>query len=329
MPLRTLLGYEPKAVRQREDFGAQFITFAPVRAVMASNKQKYQAPMARVKKLPPIDEEGAGTPYPTPRQNVSIRRVPKSVFREDDEFFPRSSPIRSKPMLPVQPIRRERAPSPPPLDDYVHEPKKDFHKHVPLSPMDVNHTIVDGLVADYLHVSRYGHVIPVYEGTSESTCPCCTDRNRQNVRTLLGFPKDIVTDTPAKYDQKSSIKHSKKGEKESSSSTETSLYPNSLYAQMQRQKAQKHALTPEEKRLHHLANASRKQTWMNYQPLPYATNYLNPALSRPSELNSLLYDTGANPTQQYMTHKVLEANTNYDTAMNRLSGYTYGRGEHS
>lgn len=328
MPLRTLLGYEPRAVRQREDFGAQFMTFAPVRAVMATNKQKYQAPMARVKKLAPIDEEGAGTPYPTPRQNVSIRRVPKSVFRKDDEFFPRSSSIKSKPMLPVQPIPRERVLSPPPLDDYVHAPKQDFHKQASLSPMNVNHTIVDGLVADYLHFSRYGHVIPVYEGTSVTTCPCCTDRNRQNVRTLLGFPKDIVIDTPAKYGQKSSIKHEKNEEKVSSS-TDTSLYPNSLYAQMQRQKAQRHALTPEEKRLQQLANESRKQTWMNYQPLPYATNYLNPEFSRPSVMTSLLYDTDAHTTQRYMKHTVLEADTNYDTAMNKLSGYTYGSEKHS
>ncbi|XP_045160237.2 uncharacterized protein LOC123525335 [Mercenaria mercenaria] len=318
MPLRTLLGYEPRDVRSRENYGGNFISFAPARGVMATKKQKYQAPMARVKKLPPIDEVSAGTPRPTPRnsQNVSIRRVPRKVFEDEDDIFARPSQVKSKPILPVQPIPRERATSPPPLDKYIYEPKKEIVRHHDLSPKDVNHTLVDGLVADYLHYARYGHVIPVYEGTSSTTCPCCTDRNRQNVRTLLGFPKDVATEAPTKYDQKSSIKHVKMDEE---LGAETSMYPNSLYAQIQRQKAHRKEPTPEEKRLKKLAEQSHKQTWMNYQPLPYATNFLNPEFNRPSELKSLLYDTD---THGYMKHKVLEADTNFDTAMNKLSGYT-------
>jgi hypothetical protein len=46
-------------------------------------------------------------------------------------------------------------------------------------------TLVDGLVDDYLHYAQYGHIIPVYEGTGTLSCSCCTDRNRENVRTIL------------------------------------------------------------------------------------------------------------------------------------------------
>lgn len=321
MPLRTLLGYEPRDVRRAEDYGGKFISFAPARGVMATKKQKYQAPMARVKKLPPIDEEGSATPHPTPRnsQNVSIRRVPKSIFEEEQDFFPRSNIAKSKPILPVQPTVRQKAPSPPTLKEYAYEPKKEVHKINNISPKDVNHTLVDGLVADYLHYARYGHVIPVYEGSSATSCPCCTTRNRENVRTLLGFSKDVAVGQPTKYDNRSFLKHTKK---EDELDADTSLYPNSLYAHLQRQKAQMKEPTPEEIRLKRLAEESHKQPWMSYQPLPYATNYLNPEFNRPSELKSLLYDSDPHGAQQFMRHQVLEADSNFDTAMNKLSGYT-------
>lgn len=326
MPLRTLLGYEPKNVRPRQDYGGQFISFKPASRVMATRKQKYQAPMARVKKLPPIDEE-SGTPFATPRphQSVSIRRVPKSTFHEEDEFPPRFSPVKSKPVLPVQPmLRREKVPSPPPLKDYIFEPTKPEVRNAPqnLTPKDVNHTLVDGLVADYLHYARYGHVIPVYEGSSPTSCPCCTDRNRQNVRTLLGFPKNMAVEAPAptKYDPKSSIKNLKKDDE---IDNDSSVFPNSLYAQMQRQKAQRKEPTPEEKRLKKLAEESHRQTWMNYQPLPYATNYLNPEFNRPSEMKTLLYESDPYSSYGFMKSRVLEADSNFDSAMNKLSGYTY------
>lgn len=50
--------------------------------------------------------------------------------------------------------------------------------------------LVDNMVADYLCNNNYGHVIPVYEGTGISTCACCTNRNRENVRNSLGLPPD-------------------------------------------------------------------------------------------------------------------------------------------
>lgn len=50
--------------------------------------------------------------------------------------------------------------------------------------------LVDTLVADYLCNNNFGHVIPVYEGTGLKTCACCTNRNRENVRNVLGLPTD-------------------------------------------------------------------------------------------------------------------------------------------
>lgn len=330
MPLRTLLGYEPRSVsrQSQQDYGGQFVSFSPVRQVMATNKKRYQAPMARVKKLPPIDEESSGIGSPRPimrRREATVRRLPKRIFSLDDfddvetDYKP-PQPVRHKPTMAVRPMSRDMRRSP--VDDL----KKDYQKYIikqpqrPVSPKDVNHTIVDGLVADYLHYARYGHVIPVYEGTSSSTCPCCTDRNRQNVRTLLGFPKDFVPQQPTKYDQKSTVKNSKV-EKELYSSS--SLYPNSMYASLQRQRERNEPSAEERKRMH-VAEQSRRGAWLNYQPLPYATNYLNPEFNRPAELNSL-YDVESHNAHLYTKHKVLEADSNFDLAMSKLNDYGYDR----
>lgn len=312
MPLRTLLGYEPKSFRPRENYGDKFIAFQPSRNVLATRKMKYQAPMARVRKLPPIDEENqVGTSRQ--RTGISIKRLQKHVFAEDDIV-----PVKVKPVLTVQPIVRERQSSPPP-EQYDLKPKYYPPTAKYLPPKEVSHTLVDGLVADYLHFARYGHVIPVYEGTSVTTCPCCTDRNRQNVRTLLGFPKHVAVDVPVpvptKYDRLSTLKRSKEEDEELNS--ETTSYPNSMYARAQRQKELGH----NERTMKHIAGETQKQTWMNYQPLPYATNYLNPEFSRPSELRSL-YDTDPNDVQIYMKNRVLEAHTQYDSAMDKLYRHT-------
>lgn len=325
MPLRTLLGYEPRSVsRQSQDYAV----YTPVRQVMATNKKRYQAPMARVKKLPPIDEEssGIGSPRPVMRRptEATVRRLPKKVFSfdelDDDAFMQRQRPVTKKPTLAVRPMSRDRRRSP--VEDFMKDfekPQKLQHPYPVVSPKDVNHTIVDGLVADYLHYARYGHVIPVYEGTSSNTCPCCTDRNRQNVRTLLGFPKNFgLMEQPTKYDQRSTVKTAKV-EKELES--DSSMFPNSMYASLNRQKVRRQEPTPEEKRMKYIAEQSRRGPWVNYQPLPYATNYLNPEFNRPAELNSL-YDIESHNSHLYTKHKVLEADTNFDYAMSKLNNYS-------
>lgn len=50
--------------------------------------------------------------------------------------------------------------------------------------------LIDTIVADYLCNNNFGHVIPVYEGTGIKTCSCCTSRNRENVRNVLGLPTE-------------------------------------------------------------------------------------------------------------------------------------------
>ncbi|XP_052774808.1 uncharacterized protein LOC128213263 [Mya arenaria] len=338
MPLRTLLGYEPRSV-SRQDYGGRFVSMTPARGVMATKKNRYQAPMARVQKLPPIDEEGSGGRLSVPRrrQQALIHRVPRNVFGGDDDdddgekFFSRPSPMKSIPVVPVQPMRRVKTPTTPPETP---KPKKEVFKmqmtsH--LTPKDVNHTLVDGLVADYLHYSRYGHVIPVYEGSSVTTCPCCTDRNRQNVRTLLGFPKNVADNTPAlaptRYDKKANVNVPTKYDDKSRIKQEEELqgdgtvFPNSMYAHLRRKRIQRKEPTPEETRRKELAQRSHRQTWMNYQPLPYATNYLNPEFNRPSEVNAL-YESDIRNRNNATKYQVLEADTNYDTAMSKLGTYS-------
>jgi len=299
--------------------------------------------MARVQKLPPINEEGdggGGGPLATPRrrQLASIHRLPKDVFTgtDDDDgerFFTRRSPMKNVPIVPVQPVRRVKTPPTPPEPK---KPQKELFKmqmtnH--LSPKDVNHTLIDGLVADYLHYSRYGHVIPVYEGTSATSCPCCTDRNRQNVRSLLGFPKNVTDTTPAhaptRYDRRTNVpalaptKYDAKSrlyEEEGELKGDATLYPNSLYALERRRKVKQKEPTQEEQRLQRLAAESHRKPWMTYQPLPYATNYLNPEFNRPSVVNA--QESGRPGGYTAMRHQVLEADSNYDAAMARLGGYT-------
>ena len=327
MPLRTLLGYEPRTVsRQGQEYGRQFVSaYSPVRPIMASKKVKYQVPMARVKKLPPIDEETSSLGSPRHRRReATVRRLPKKMFSLDDLYDEEpiiQRPVRHKPTMAVSPMSRRRSPD---LDidykqySYIKPQLHVQHQHV--TPKDVNHTLVDGLVADYLHYSRYGHVIPVYEGTSSNSCPCCTDRNRQNVRTLLGFPKDYNPNQPTKYDNRSTVKNTQ-SEKELMS--DKSLYPNSMFASVQRERARKQPSVEERQRMQ-IAEESRRGAWVNYQPLPYATNYLNPEFNRPAELNSL-YDVESHNNNLYMKHKVLEADSNFDNAMSKLNTYTYDR----
>jgi len=91
---------------------------------------------------------------------------------------------------------------------------------------------------------------------------------------------------------------------------------------MRRQKAKQAQMTPDEIRLQTIADESRKGAWVNYQPLPYATNYLNPEFNRPAELNSL-YNAESHNANLYMKHKVLEANSNFDNAMSKLGGFRF------
>jgi hypothetical protein len=65
--------------------------------------------------------------------------------------------------------------------------------------------VVDTLVADYLCNHHYGYMIPIYEGTGVQTCPCCTNRNRENVRHALGLTPD-PSNTAQHLDNKTLVK---------------------------------------------------------------------------------------------------------------------------
>ena len=308
-PLRLLLGYDPKSIKPSKEPSG--VTPAPVpsayNVAMATRKAQYQVPMSKVKRLPPISEEGSPshTPSHTPRPlpNSMLRRLPKQKFK----------PTTSKPIIPVKPTPRPKqssSPTPRLKNEEIYDPND------PLAPLDIRHTIVDGLVADYLHYARYGHVIPMYEGTSISTCPCCTDRNRQNVRTLLGFPNNIK-EPPHKYDRNSKIEPKQDPELTS----DTALFPNSMYAKIQYEETKEPSES--EKKLHKAAQEAQKRSWMNYQPLPYATNYLNPEFNRPDVLNTFFIER-PHKDYNYIAGQVVEADSDYKQAMDRLERLSFG-----
>lgn len=296
--LRVLLGYNPKDIKPRQQ-PTPVPVLSAYNTAMAGKKTQYQIPMSKVKRLPPISEEGSPRSTPRPLAHVTLRRMhkPKQAFK----------PTTSKPVIPVKPIPRPRDHSPPP------EIKTEA---IPLGPMDVRHTLVDGLVADYLHYARYGHVIPMYEGTGATTCPCCIDRNRQNVRSLLGFPNDIK-EPPRKYDRKSKIEAKDSPELKS----DAVLFPNSMYAKIKEEESVEPSET--EKKLHAIAQESQKRSWMNYQPLPYSTNYLNPEFNRPAVINNYLEEK---PRKNYnlIAGQVMEADSGYKNAMNKLERLSFG-----
>ena len=317
--LRVLLGYDPKELKSRAETRQKTAqgkatpasVTSTINVHMASKKPPYQVPMGKVKRLPPISEEGSPRNSPRPTlAHVTLRRLPKQkkTFK----------PTTSKPVIPVKPQPRQKE-----FSDFSPPQSPRTRKEpVPLGPVDVNHTLVDGLVADYLHYARYGHVIPMYEGTGVTTCPCCIDRNRQNVRTLLGFPNDIKDpprrkELPQKYDKNSNIEP--KGSAVLRS--DTVIFPNSVYAKIKQE--EKTEPTDSEKKLHAIAQESQKRSWMSYQPLPNSTNYLNPEFNRPVVVNNYLEERPSK-NYNYIAGQVVEADSDYTYAMNKLERLAFG-----
>ncbi|KAL3868087.1 hypothetical protein ACJMK2_040924 [Sinanodonta woodiana] len=283
MSLRRLLGFDPNDQRKKENFGSS-VSVKPATASMQNGKIKYTASKSKLKKLPPISEEGSFhvSPKATPR-----RATPRAS----------DTPVKNKPTLHVRPLPKTdfRPENPEPPGDP--EKKKSF---ISVNPQHVNDTLVDGLVADYLHYARYGHIIPVYEGTSLSSCPCCTMRNRENVRSLLGFPSHPERERMPHITQKSSQPQQKT----------KSMFDNDYPEKPLPDPMEVAALT------------SREQPWMAYQPLPYATNYLNPEFNRPK----LVYEYFDNITpvsHQYIKNSIVDADSKFDDAMGRLERFKF------
>ena len=321
--LRLLLGYDPKELKSRAETRQKsaegkvtpLSLTSTINVPMASKRPPYQVPMGKVKRLPPISEEASQSPRNSPRPtlaHVTLRRLPKN--RNARNAF---NPTTSKPVIPAKPKQKEFSDFSPPQTP---TPRKRIEPAP--APADVKHTLVDGLVADYLHYARYGHVIPMYEGTGLTTCPCCIDRNRQNVRTLLGFPNDIKDPPrkkplPQKYDKNSSIESTGSSVLRS----DTVIFPNSMYAR--EKQSERTEPTESEKKLHAIAQESQKRTWMSYQPMRHATNYLNPEFNRPFVVNNYLQER---PSKEYnyIAGQVVEADSDYTHAMNKLERLAFG-----
>ena len=131
----------------------------------------------------------------------------------------------------------------------------------------------------------------MYEGIGNLTCPCCTGRNRQNVRTLLGLPSD---DNVIRKHAKPSVfrtDDAKRQEQETKIDDASWNKPKDV---------------------------EPPQPWMAHQPLPAVTNYLNPEFNRPIYAYQKTENLEA---PNYVFDAVLNANTNYEDAMKKLSKF--------
>ncbi|KAJ8310967.1 hypothetical protein KUTeg_011481 [Tegillarca granosa] len=146
--------------------------------------------------------------------------------------------------------------------------------------VEPNQTLIDGVVADYLHFARYGHIIPVYEGTSTTACPCCNERNKQNVQSLLGIPRKNAT-----WSEAWKVPRDKSGEQ--------TKHPMVLYP----------------------------RTGLNYQPLTYAHNYLNPEFNRPTAVYNYYTDRAYDSGDPYVSNQIISADNRFDESMKRLHKY--------
>lgn len=101
--------------------------------------------------------------------------------------------------------------------------------HIKGQDMKTERAVVDTLVADYLCNHHYGYVIPIYEGTGVQACPCCTNRNRENVRHVLG-----ITPDPSNTVQHLDNKHWGQPRTNQGSSIKINLYPLATHQNQQK-----------------------------------------------------------------------------------------------
>jgi len=251
---------------------------------MSTSRHRNPVSVTRAKKLPPIREETFryGSPQPAsrwPETHYSVRRKSSPVLNLD---LTRRGNIHVRPLPRKTEEKREPNPSYRPKPS---EPSPRLSKQ-PMAPLNVNHTLVDGIVADYLHFAKYGHIIPVYEGTGTSSCPCCTDRNRENVRTLLGFPQ-----------------------------TEQDVKKEAWRSPRDNMNVPRSEVGPHPKPLHADYN------WLQTQPMPYATNYLNPEFNRPSVVYNYLNERRDGAQDSQIKSTVLSASASYEDSMRKLEKF--------
>ncbi|XP_070195149.1 uncharacterized protein [Littorina saxatilis] len=110
------------------------------------------------------------------KPNRSRRRLP--AIREESPFKTNRIPVHIIP--PGASLQRIQGGSML-IQNLPDEPSKPPPK---VTPSNRYHDSVDQIVSDYLHFSKYGEVIPVSNGFAPNVCPCCMDRNRENVQML-------------------------------------------------------------------------------------------------------------------------------------------------
>lgn len=295
---------------------------------MAVSKSKYQVSVTKLQRLPPIREESmAGrTPRSGRRPNpedylVADKKITVQPLNPKPNIHTRPLPGKTRKVQfePARPTRSETQI----LDSYP----KTVYKEPPMEPLteipppqsNPHKTIVDGLVADYLHYAQYGHIIPVYEGTGSLSCSCCTDRNRENVRTMLGFPSnpsDKYATTSAKImgpnpkpDTWLTGSSKPPVPKSPVSNSHSPRFDNTYFDTSQ---------TPRGKDL-------QRDKWLNYQPTPYASNYANAEFNRPVLVYNHLRESDENyhNYKKHVSNEILDANTKFDDAMKRLEKFSF------
>ena len=171
-----------------------------------------------------------------------------------------------------------------------------------VTPGNRYHDNVQQVVADYLHFSRYGEVLPVTQGFAPSACPCCMDRNRQNLHLL----KERNRAPPPEPDP------------------DTLPPPRGAPPQPPDQDKPEGAGLPvpdgRDVRVPVEAGRGFPASWMDFQPTPYAQTYLNSEFNRASLVQGYEQDRRQyeDASMAYVSGRVLDASTKYDLAMKKL-----------
>ncbi|KAL8598537.1 hypothetical protein ACOMHN_051325 [Nucella lapillus] len=172
-----------------------------------------------------------------------------------------------------------------------------------VTPSNRYHDSVEQVVADYLHFSKYGKTLPVTRGYASLACPCCNDRNRENMQRQ----RDRFRAPPAEPDPE-------KLPEALASPPEPNPNPRPIedvpYLSPRRY------LQPTQSDLRNFP-----ASWMDYQPMPYAQTYLNPEFNRAAMLQRYEEDRKQyhdDASMKYISGRVLDANTKYDLAMKKL-----------
>lgn len=293
---------------------------------MAASKSKYQVSVTKLHRLPPIREESMSGR--TPR---SGRRANRDSYLTSDGKITVQQ-LHSKPTIHVRPLAgnsgrkvqfepRKSMSTKSETDILDSYPKTVYSDKPKESITNINphinpqRTLVDGLVADYLHYAQYGHIIPVYEGTDTLSCSCCTDRNRENVRTMLGFPTNPTHQTP----------YNSVGPKPIGPNPKPDTWLTGHVSPAKNIRSPNPSPRFDNINTEPWSDSTPREKWLDYQPKPYASSYTNAEFNRPSVVYNHFRESNENAhsKHKYVSHDILDANTKYDDAMKKLEKFSF------